>query len=245
MQFFGRPFQPRLWPTLITLPTVLVLIGLGVWQLDRLAWKQGLIDELSSRMAAAPIALPDQVEDPAGMEFRRVALAGSFLHDKELYFPDKTYKGTHGLWIATPFQLDDGRIVIVNRGWVPDKYVLPKTREAGLLPGHVTVDGILRVPGWKGWDSMKPANDPGRNAWYYFELPAMATAAGLEGVDTQLYVEALGDESTGMLPIGLDRHVELPNDHLQYAITWFALALVLLGIYFTYHLRRETKSDGR
>lgn len=244
MQLFGRPFKPRLWPTLIALPAFLVLLGLGAWQLERLSWKQGLIAELTSRMEAPPIAMPDAPADPASLEFRRVTLQGEFLHDKELYFPDKTYKGTHGLWVATPFRLDDGRVVIVNRGWVPDKYLLPKTRQPGLLPGHVTVEGILRLPGWKGWDSMKPANDPGRNAWYFFDLPAMAEAAGLTGVVPELYVEALGDESTGLLPIGLDRHVELPNDHLQYAITWFALALVLLGIYIAFHLRKPDRPDA-
>lgn len=165
-------------------------------------------------------------------------LTGSFLHDRELLLPGKTYKGTHGLWIVTPFRLEDGREVIVNRGWVPDRYQRRETRREGLFPGVVTLEGILRVPGWGGWESMRPDNQPAANVWFYFDLPAMAEAAGLTNAETRIYVEALGDESTGLLPIGLDRKVELPNDHLQYAITWFLLSLTLVVIYVIFHLRR-------
>lgn len=237
MTLFGRPFRPRLWPTAIALPAFLVLVGLGVWQLERLAWKQDLIQELSERMAAPPIALPGDLADPT-LEFRRVTVTGRFLHERELYLPGKTYKGTHGQWVVTPLVLEDGRALLVNRGWVPDRYARPETRKEGLLAGTVTVEGIIRLPGWQGWESARPDNAAAANVWYYFDLPAMAAAAGLENPVTAVYVEALGDESTGLLPIGLDRDVELPNDHLQYAITWFALALTLLGVYLAWHLRR-------
>lgn len=242
MTLFGRPFRPRLWPTLIALPAFLVLIGLGLWQLDRLAWKEGLIQELSQRMAADPVPLPLDLADPA-LEFRRVTVTGHFLHERELYLPGKTYKGTYGQWVVTPFVLEDGRSVLVNRGWVPEKYFRPETRKEGLLPGTLTFEGIIRLPGWQGWDSARPDNAPQANVWYYFDLPAMAEVTALENPVTEVYVEALGEEATGLLPIGLDRHVELPNDHLQYAITWFALALALLGIYIAWHLRAPS-ADG-
>ncbi len=238
MTIFGRTFRPRLWPTVFAVPVFLVMVGLGFWQLERLAWKEGLMAELSSRMSAAPIEMPDAPSDPASLEFRRVAIAGEFLNDRELYLPGKTYKGSHGAWVVTPFRLDDGREVIVNRGWVPDSYQRPQTRREGLFEGRVFVEGILRQPGWGGWESMRPDNNPAQNVWFYFDLPAMADAAGLTNAETVLYVEALGDESTGLMPIGLDRNVQLPNDHLQYAITWFLLALTLVGVYVVFHLRR-------
>jgi len=243
LTLFGRPFRPRLWPSVIALPTFLVMLGLGFWQLDRLAWKQQLIDELSARMAAPAIALPADLSDPA-LEFRRVEITGSFLHERELYLPGKTYKGTYGQWVATPFRLQDGRGLIVNRGWVPEKYFKPESRREGLLPGEVTLEGIIRLPGWQGWESARPDNAPAANVWYYFDLPAMAAAAQLENPVTAVYVELLGDESTGLLPIGLDRRVQLPNDHLQYAITWFALAAVLLAIYLAFHLRRPAQAGA-
>lgn len=242
MQIFGRPFRPRLWPTLIALPAVLVMLGLGVWQLERLAWKQGLIDDLQSRWAQAAVPLPADLSDLEGLEYRRVLLTGRFLHERELVLPGKTYKGTYGQWIATPFVLEDGRGVLVNRGWVPEKYADPRSRREGLPEGTVTLEGILRLPGWSGWESMRPDNDPGGNRWYYFDIPAMAAATGLERPVTEFYVEAVGDEASGLLPIGLELTVDLPNDHLEYAITWFALAIALVGVYLVSQTRRETKA---
>ena len=112
----------------------------------------------------------------------------------------------------------------------------------GLPEGTVTLEGILRLPGWSGWESMRPDNDPGGNRWYYFDIPAMAEAAGLERPVTEFYVEAVGDEASGLLPIGLQLTVDLPNDHLEYAITWFALAIALVGVYLVSQTRREPQA---
>lgn len=242
MQLFGRPFRPRLWPTLTALPVFLVLIGLGTWQAQRMGEKEAEIATLQARWQAPPIELPQDFSDPEALQFHRVELTGRFLNDKEFYLPGKSYKATHGLYVATPFLLDDGRSVIVNRGWVPDKYKQPESRQAGLFQDRVTIEGILRIGGWKSRDFVKPENDPAKNVWYYFDLPAMAAVAGLQQPVTAMYVEALGDESTGILPIGLPFRVDIPNDHLQYAITWYLLAVALLVIYLAFHLKR--KPDG-
>jgi len=183
------------------------------------------------------VALPADVGDVETWEYRRVTITGRFLHERELVLPAKTYKGTYGRWIATPFVLQDGRSVIVHRGWVSEAYAARETRVAGLVEGIVTIEGVLRRPGWHGWESMQPDNEPARNVWYYFDLPAMAEATQLQRPLTGLYVEAVGNEDSGQLPIGLDLGVDLPNDHLQYAVTWYLLALALLAIYFAWHLR--------
>lgn len=243
MQLFGRPFRPRLWPTLVALPTFLVLVGLGVWQLDRLAQKQELIDRLEARWSEAAVPFPASIDSFDDWEYRRVLLQGHFLHEQEFLFPGKTYKGTVGSWIATPFVLDDGRTVIVHRGWVPDQYESRATRKEGLSEGEVTIEGILRQGGWSGWESMRPDNAPAQNFWLYFDLPAMAAAAALRNPVTDVYVMQLGDEKTGLLPIGLELTVDIPNDHLQYAITWFALAIALAVIYLVFHLRQGARDD--
>lgn len=243
MQLFGRPFHPRLWPTLVALPAFLVLLGLGVWQLDRLAQKQELIDRIELRWSEAAVPFPASIGSFDDWEFRRVLLRGRFLHEKELLFPGKTYKGTAGNWIATPFVLDDGRSVIVHRGWVPERYVARATRKEGLREGEVSIEGVLRQGGWFGWESMRPDNAPAQNYWLWFELPAMAEAAGLQNPVTDVYVMELGDEKTGQLPIGLELTVNLPNDHLQYAIIWFALALALAAIYVIFHLKQGVPGD--
>ncbi|HKY94388.1 MAG TPA: SURF1 family protein [Kiloniellales bacterium] len=245
MQLFGRPFRPRLWPTLVALPAFLVLLGLGFWQLDRLAEKEALIATLQARWSEPAVPLPASFDSLDDWEYRRVLLKGRFLHEKELLFPGKTYKGTVGNWIATPFVLDDGRSVIVHRGWVPDKYLPRATRREGLPEGEVTVEGILRRGGWSGWDSLRPENAPAQNYWLWFDLPAMAEATGLANAQTEVYVMQLGDEQTGLLPIGLELDVDLPNDHLQYAITWLALAIALAVIYLVFHLRQGESRERR
>ena len=237
MQLFGRPFRPRLWPTVMALPAFLALLGLGFWQLDRLQQKEALIARLEQRFSEAPTPLPESFGDPKEWEYKRVLLKGRFLHEQEFLFPGKPYKGTVGNWIATPFVLDDGRSVIVFRGWVPDQYIPRATRELGLPEGEVEVEGILHRGGWDGWEWLRPVNDPGHNLWLYFDPPAMAAAAKLENAVTDVYVEALGDEKTGLLPIGRNITIDVPNDHLQYAITWFSLAIALLVIYVVFHLR--------
>jgi len=239
MQLFGRPFRPRLWPTVIAVPAFLLLLGLGFWQLDRLAQKEALIATLEARWSEAPAAFPERIDDYEAWEYRRVLLRGHFLHERELLFPGKTYKGSVGSWIATPFVLDNGRSVIVHRGWLPDRYLPRASRTEGLPEGEVTVEGILREGGWTGWESMRPENSPAQNYWLWFDLPAMAAAAELQNPVTDVYVMELGDEATGLLPIGLELSVDLPNDHLQYAITWFALAIALAVIYLVFHLRQD------
>lgn len=241
MRLFGRPFRPRLWPTLMALPAFAVLLGLGIWQLDRLGEKRELIATLEARWSEPAVPMPESLGDPADWEYRRVLLTGRFLHEKEFLFPGKPHKGTVGYWIATPFVLNDGRTVIVDRGWVPDRYVARDSRPEGLPEGEVTIEGILRRPGWPGGEWLKPENFPANNQWAYVDTEAMAAAAGLEGPVLEAYVIALGDEASGILPIGRDLSVNLPNDHLQYAITWFSLALALLVIYFVFHLRSERR----
>lgn len=130
MTLLGRRFEPRWAPSLAALLGVLVLLGLGTWQLERLEWKETLIAEYLARRAAPPIALPDPIGDPVALDNRRVRLVGRFLHDRELYLGARSYKDEVGFHVVTPFRLDDGRAVMVDRGWVPAR---------------------SRFPAWRGW----------------------------------------------------------------------------------------------
>src|SRR3546814_20501920 len=93
------------------------------------------------------------------MEFTRVRLEGRFLHDDEFYLGARTDNGRVGLNVVTPFRLDDGRVILVNRGWVPENRRDPATRAEGQPAGEVAVEGLLRTDGWKGFDFAKPPND--------------------------------------------------------------------------------------
>lgn len=229
-------FRPTLWPTLFTLPAVLMMIGLCVWQVQRLYWKEGLIEERRARVAEAAIALPAAGSDLSDLEFRKVRLEGSFQHDKELYLGARSLNGNPGYQILTPFTLADGQVVLVNRGWVPVERKLPEHRADGQVAGSVAVEGLVRLPRDKAF--MQPDNEPQRNMWFFIDLPAMTTHAALP-LRTDLYVDAGPAENPGGYPLGGQTRIELTNDHLQYALTWGLLALALIVIYIVYHLKLQ------
>lgn len=241
----ARGFRPRLWPTLFALPTLIVLLGLGTWQLERRAWKMDLITALDARITAAPVELPQPLDDLAAFEYRPVTLHGSYLHDHELYLGARPYKGTVGQHVVTPFRLDDGRLVLIDRGWIPDPLRDPATRRDSAPAGPVTQEALVRRGGWKGSSWFQPANDAAGNLWLWMDLPAMAKAAGLEGLETGFYLEARAGQHPGTYPVGGQTRVVLRNDHLQYALTWYALAVVLLIIYLLFHRRQPRRGAPR
>lgn len=240
-------FRPTFWPTVFTIPAIALMLGLGIWQLDRLAWKTGLIDEIQSRLAAEPApldaVLAEAGSDLAGVQFRRVMLAGEFLHDREMYLAARSMNGNPGYHVMTPFRATDGNLVLVDRGWVPLERKLPEARAEGQVAGPLTLDAVIRVPrGEKAW--FQPDNEPQNNMWYWIDLPVLRTHAGAEEAGAAaIYLDAGPAASPGGFPIGGQTRVNLPNDHLQYAITWFALALILAVIYVIYHRRPEDAKD--
>jgi surfeit locus 1 family protein len=238
-------FRPTLWPTIFTIPALIVLVGLGVWQLERLQWKEALIAERAERTTAEPVALPAagaalSPEQLAELDYRHATATGEFLHDHELYLAARTNAGAVGFQVVTPMRLAGGGVVLVNRGWVPDTLKEPATRAAGQIAGLVTIDGAMRAPAGQHW--LQPDNEPSKNIWFWADLPAMATAAGVGENLVPVFLEAGPAANPGGYPLGGQTRVTLPNDHLQYAITWFSLAIALAVIYVIYHQRRA--DDG-
>ena len=229
-------FRPTLWPTFISVPAFIVLVGLCVWQVQRLHWKQELIADREARVAAEPIALPAAGVDPASVDYRRVRLEGAFRHDKELFLGARSLNGNVGYQVLTPFELAGGGAILIDRGWVPVERKGPESRAEGQLAGPQTVDGIVRLAPGKVW--MQPDNEPAHNMWFFVDLPAMKAASGVD-LRTDLYVDAGPAQNPGKYPVGGQTRIELPNDHLQYAITWGLLALALAVIYVLYHLKLE------
>ena len=244
----ARHFRPTLWPSLFTLAALAVLIALGVWQLERLEWKTALIEERQSRSQAPAIELPENLAEPANLAFRAVRLSGRFLHDHEFYLAARTRNGQVGLHVVTPFALDDGRVVLVDRGWISDRRRDPATRPEGQLPGELELTGLVRLPGWTGYGWLRPDNQPDENLWFWVDPAAMAAAAGLDPavvpLVTEVYLDAGPADNPGGFPVGGQTRLEMPNDHLQYALTWFALALSLAVIYVLYHLRRDRDEEN-
>lgn len=231
-------------PALFTAIVVLVCLALGVWQLDRLAWKRALIAERQTASQAAPVAAPRALAEARGLEFRPVVTEGVFLHDKEIFLGAAAPTGSSrpGFHVLTPLREPDSRIVFVNRGFVPSELKDPARRSAGQLPGAVRVKGLLRLPkGKPGW--MVPDNRPDLNYWFWVDLPAMSAAAGLPDA-APFYIDADATANPGGWPKGGVTPIALPNDHLQYAITWFALAAAAIVVYVFWQ-RQTGKADDR
>ncbi len=197
-------FRPTFWPTLMAVPAFLVLIGLGIWQLERLHWKEGLIAAREAAIAAPPVAVPRDVAAASALEFHRVRASGEFLNDREFFLGASNENGTTGYHVITPLRLDDGALLLVDR------------------------------PNW-----FVPDNRCDINYWFWLDIPAMARCGGLQKV-LPFTVDAGPAPNPGGYPRGGLTRVALPNDHLQYAITWFALAIGLAVVYVVYHRRQKS-----
>ena len=232
------PMQRSLiWQSLWAGIAFAVLLGLGSWQIQRLHWKEGLIAAREAGLHAAPVALPPTLDAARALEFRPVRAEGAFRNDRELYLNLESTRGDPGFHVVTPLMLRDGSALLVDRGFVPTQKKAPPTRAEGELGGTVNVTGLVRVPvdGKPSW--FTPDNDPARNSWFYVDVAAMAKAAGIEHT-LPYYVDADSSPNPGGWPQGGQTLTDLPNNHLQYAITWYALAVALAAIYIRFLRRR-------
>jgi surfeit locus 1 family protein len=224
-------------PTVFSVVGVAILIGLGTWQLDRKTWKENLIATVTTRNARAPQDLPSRSDWPRlvqeGNEYTRVAFPAEFLDGQEAlvytagspFRPD--VKGP-GYWVFAPAQLAGGSIVLVNRGFVPADAKDTATRAAGNIHGIVEIVGVMRWPETRGL--FTPADDPKTNVWYLRDPNAMA-AEKKWATAAPFYIDQESPIPPGGVPLPGKLSVELPDNHLQYAITWFGLALALAGVY--------------
>lgn len=243
MKIGAFEFSPALWPTLATLVLLPLLVGLGMWQLERAAWKQALVDthEESTLQAAVPVR--SLLASGEEQQYRPVAALGIYDLDHQLLLDNRTFQGHAGYHVLTPLRLlDYDEVVLVNRGWVPlgrDRAVLPE------LPGpedEVVVNAIVRLPPEK-----------------FFRLGMAEEAhAGWPKVVQELDMDRLEQRlGYALLPVillldqddayGFSRDWKAvygvtPDKHSAYAMQWFTLALVLLLIYIGVNTRRITNT---
>ena len=210
-----------------------VLVGLGVWQLIRLDEKHRLISQVATMMKAPPRQLPPQAEwnapSFAALDFSPVTISGTFRHELEVYLFASVAKGNRGdeqqgLFVLTPFDLADGGSVLVNRGFVPAQLKDPKTRISGQVEGNVTLTGILKFARTPGLFTPEP--DRANRLWFAADPVRMATLQGLTDV-APFMIDADDTPVPGGWPSGGHTVLNFSNNHLQYALTWFGLALVL------------------
>jgi surfeit locus 1 family protein len=234
--------RPRLVPTIFTSVAFVVCAGLGIWQLERLQWKLGVIAFRDAALAAPAVSPPRTLAEAERMQFRRITAEGAFLHEREILRIAPGPTGGSGFEVLTPLRQADGWVIFVDRGFVPTGLKEPAKRAAGELTGAVEVTGFLRLPprGKPSW--FLPDNQPEQNFWFWIDLPAMAAADRLQDV-APFYIAADATPNPGGWPRGQGTTEPLPNDHLQYAITWFSLAVIAVVIYLL-SLRRGARSDA-
>ena len=212
------------------------LLALGTWQLERRSWKLDLIARVDARVHAAP------VEAPVGAgpttkddEYRRVRATGHFLHDRETLVQAVTALGS-GFWVITPLQRADGQVVLVNRGFVPPEAREPAARGATAAQGEAVVVGLLRLTEPGG--GFLRTNEPAAGRWFSRDVQAIAAARGIQRpaayfIDLEAEAEAEAEAGSGKAaaprtwPAAGLTVISFTNNHLVYALTWYALALMV------------------
>ncbi|KKW89586.1 SURF1 family protein [Sphingobium chungbukense] len=217
--------------TLIALFFFAGFCALGAWQVQRLGWKRDLIARVDARIHALPIPAPRAAT--RADEYRRVRISGHFLHDKAALVQAVTVRGA-GFWVLTPLATDQGFTLIVNRGFVPPD----RRRDYARPQGEVHVAGLLRLSEPGG--GFLRSNDPDGDRWYSRDVTAIAAARGIKGPLAGYFIDADAACGPDSLPVGGLTVIKFPNNHLQYAITWFVLAAMVVGAYM-FVMRQEWK----
>jgi surfeit locus 1 family protein len=230
-----------LWPGAAAFVALAILLALGFWQLERKAWKEDLIARIAERAHGEPAALPAPATfdqwSARDDEFRRVRATGTFLHEFETpvhgLAPGLRGAPQQGYYLFTPLRLPSGAAVMVNRGFVPTGLRDPALRPGSQPAGEVTVTGLLRAP--EQPTLFTPEDRPQEGQWFTRDPRRLASARGFSVAPFYLEAEA---GKPGDWPQGGRFRLDLPNNHLGYAVTWFGIALTLVGVFTAFAWRR-------
>jgi surfeit locus 1 family protein len=231
-------FRPYPGFTIAAAIMTAILIGLGVWQVERLHWKLDLIATMDRKMHAAPVAVDGEGRPFAWVpqnDYARVALNGRFDNSKESYVFTTGPGGMPVYHVLTPFMTDAGHAYLVDRGMVPIDKRDPAGRAQGQVEGETHIVGIWRTP--DGTGLFTPAPDLAHRVWYARDVKAIA-ASDHVSLAAPVVIEADAAPNPAGWPKGGQTVVDVPNNHLSYAITWFGLAAGLIGVYFAYHMSK-------
>ena len=230
-------FRPTLWATIVFIPVFVLLMSLGTWQVQRLTWKNDLIKTRMDRVASPPLnfAAAQNAGAPEIIEYRPIVISGVLLNDQRYRLLNRIHNGRQGSHLVVPMVLDDGQgTIMVDRGWIPRGPVAAIPLEP---TARDTVNGYVRA--YTQPTAFLPPNEPEANNWFHMNEFEMLTAADLSN-GVGFYVEAGPDiHAPNALPAGAVPDVNLRNNHLQYAGTWFGVGGALLVIFIVFHWRRE------
>ncbi|XP_053672973.1 SURF1-like protein isoform X2 [Anopheles nili] len=238
--------SPFGWGLLIIPATT---FGLGCWQVYRKQWKEQLISDLERKIHLAPVPIPDDLSELNGMEYETVTVRGQFLHDQEIHLGPRAciqHGDSHttgglfsqkeasiGFLVITPFKLEgrDDKI-LVNRGWVPKRFLEPESRPHGQVTGTVELNGVVRLP------ENRPQFTPKQRGaiFMYRDVEKMADARGT----SPYFIDATASSTVPHGPVGGQTRVTLRNEHMSYIVTWFSLSGFTTWLWFRQIVRGKS-----
>jgi surfeit locus 1 family protein len=227
-------FRPIAGLSIASATLLVILVGLGVWQLERLQWKLALIASVQRHLTATPIPLVEALRQGPDAQYRRVVLDGEFENGKEAYVFATDASGNPAYHVLVPFKTERG-VLVVDRGIVPPSLLDPAKRLRGQIAGPTRVVGVWRTPDAPGF--FTPLSDRAHRIWYARDIKDIARSDAVQPI-VPIVVEADATPNPGGWPKGGQTRITFRNEHLQYAITWIALAAVLLGVYIAYHVSK-------
>lgn len=227
---FTRP-RPVAW--FFFLAAFGTCVALGSWQVQRLAWKEGLIAEIAAANESAPLTvLPHTTEELEKLQFHKTTLSGTWVADTEFHITPRYYRDQFGYHLISPFKLADGRTLLVNRGWVPAKKKEARARPETRVKGKATLTGLIRTGAERSY--FTPPSQPEKNLWFGRDIEQMAAFAEFRETVPAM-VDLIGEQKAEQLPIPSDGTIRLRNDHLSYVLTWYGIAAGILIIFLVYH----------
>jgi surfeit locus 1 family protein len=261
-------FRPRFWPTVTALIMMAMTAGLGTWQVHRLAWKTDLLAKIAQRMNGPAVPLPARIDSPPDWIFRNVHVSGHFAADKALWLYGRTYDGKAGIHLLVPLIRPDGDPILVDRGFVPFDHGSQLANYEPVFDAHnfvlldhdsksgdllrqleaTEINGVVRLP--EGAGLFIPSNQPDRNIWYSVNMPDMSKQLGMPLAPVYIAEKPgghphLGIQSQWPAATGGTEGTGIRNEHLQYAIFWYSMTLVLAVIYLMSSRERPKPSTLR
>ncbi len=226
LAFNKRTLKAYPWLSFFSLMVFISLIGLGSWQVYRLQWKLDLLKQIEEKSKQPPANIPRNEETLKNMQFRKVISFGRYLNKYEMHLVGRYSQGKMGYHIITPFVLSNGKVILVNRGWIPVDKKQASKRAESIIKGNTVIEGVLVEPYKNFW--FTPKNNPKDNLWFSFPISEVQNYTGLKLLP--MIIQETGGQKLP-LPIKVPEKIELRNDHLQYAIIWYSLAIALIVIY--------------
>lgn len=212
----------------LTLIATLTFSALGIWQVQRRAWKLALIASVDERVHAPPVPPPEPIRWAAinarDDAYRHVTVHGRFIAGRDTLVQALTEQGA-GFWVMTPLRADQGFTVLIDRGFVPPGWRTASAPPSRLSGGETTVTGLLRLTEPRG--RFLRSNQPASDRWYSRDVAAIARSRGLGRV-APYFIDADAAPNLARWPQGGLTVVSFPNNHLVYALTWFGLAVLSL-----------------